>query len=188
MTGASAIQTIDPSVWIAPSAQIFGRVTIARDASVWHNVVMRAECGEISIGRMTNIQDFVMIHVGYDDPTRIGDFCSITHRAVVHGATVEDDCLIGIGAVVMDGAVIGRGSSVAPGAVVTERTVIPPGSIAAGVPARVIKSRDCARENRGNAWNYWWNAQAYARGEHRAWEGEAFRRFTEAKRRSEGGD
>jgi len=182
------VKGIHESVWIAPSAELYGRIEIGEGSSVWPQCVIRAECQEVRIGRHTNLQDFVMIHVGYDDPTRIGDFCSITHRAVVHGATVEDDCLIGIGAVVMDGAVIGRGSIVAPGAVVTERTVIPPGSIAAGVPARVIKSRDCARENRGNAWNYWWNAQAYARGEHRAWEGEAFRRFTEAKRRSEGGD
>jgi carbonic anhydrase/acetyltransferase-like protein (isoleucine patch superfamily) len=181
------VKSIHESVWIAPSAELYGRIEIGEGSSVWPQCVIRAECQEVRIGRNTNLQDFVMIHVGYDDPTRIGDFCSITHRAVVHGATVEDDCLIGIGAVVMDGAVIGRGSIVAPGAVVLERTVIPPGSIVAGVPARVIKSRDCARENRGNAWNYWWNAQAYARGEHRAWEGEAFRRFTEEKRRSEGG-
>ena len=97
---------------------------------------------------MTNLQDFVMIHVGYQEPTTIGDFCSITHHATVHGATVEDDCLIGINAVVMNGAVIGRGSIVAPGAVVTEGTIIPPHSIVAGVPARVVKTRDCTRENR----------------------------------------
>ncbi len=142
------MKSIHESVWIAPSAELYGRIEIGEGSSIWPQCVIRAECQEVRIGRHTNLQDFVMIHVGYDDPTRIGDFCSITHRAVVHGATVEDECLIGIGAVVMDGAVIGRGSIVAPGAVVTERTVIPPGSIVAGVPARVIKSRDSAEENR----------------------------------------
>jgi carbonic anhydrase/acetyltransferase-like protein (isoleucine patch superfamily) len=105
----------------------------------------------------------------------------------VHGATVEDDCLIGIGAIVMDGAVIGRGSIVAPGAVVTEGTHIPAGSIVAGVPGRVIKSRDSRAENRENAWNYWWNAQAYARGEHRAWVDDEFERFQAEKRREPSG-
>jgi len=177
------VKNVHESVWIAPSAELYGAVSIGEGSSVWPQCVIRAECQQVRIGRNTNLQDFVMIHVGYDDPTTIGDFCSITHRAVVHGASVEDDCLIGIGAVVMDGAVIGRGSIVAPGAVVTERTLIPPGSVVAGVPARVIKSRDCSRENRENAWNYWWNARAYARGEHRAWEGPEFRRFQEEKRR-----
>jgi len=154
---------------------------------VWPQCVLRAECQEIRIGRHTNLQDFVMVHVGYDDPTVIGDFCSITHRATIHGATIEDDCLIGIAAIVMDRAVVGRGSIVAPGAVVTEGSVIPSGSIAAGVPARVIKTRDSAAENRLNAWNYWLNARAYARGEHRAWDGAEFRRFQQEKRREGAG-
>jgi carbonic anhydrase/acetyltransferase-like protein (isoleucine patch superfamily) len=112
------LQRIHPSAWIAPSAQLSGAVAIAADVSVWHNAVMRAECQEISIGRMTNIQDFVMIHVAFESPTRIGEFCSITHHATVHGCTIEDHCLVGINAVVMDGAVIGRGSIVAGGALV----------------------------------------------------------------------
>jgi len=179
----SALKNLHESVWVAPSAELYGRITIGEGSSVWPQVVIRAECQEVRIGRHTNLQDFVMIHVGYDDPTRIGDFCSITHRATIHGATVEDDCLVGIAAVVMDRAVIGRGSIVAPGAVVTEGTVIPPGSIVAGVPARVIKTRDSARENRLNAWNYWRNAQAYAGGKHRAWDGPDFQRFQQEKRR-----
>lgn len=178
-----ALKNIHESVWIAPSAELYGAITIAEGSSVWPQCVIRAECQQVRIGRHTNLQDFVMIHVGYDAPTTIGDFCSITHRAVVHGASVEDECLIGIGAILMDGAVIGRGSIVAPGAVVTEGTRIPAGSVVAGVPGRVIKSRDCSTENRENAWNYWWNAQAYARGEHRAWEDDAFERFQAEKRR-----
>lgn len=180
------MKRIHADVWVAPSAELYGQIEIGEGSSVWPQCVIRAECQDVRIGRNTNLQDFVMIHVGYDDPTRIGDFCSITHRAVIHGATIEDECLIGIGAIVMDGAVIGRGSIVAPGAVVTERTRIAPGSIVAGVPARVLKSRDCSRENRANAWNYWWNARSYARGEHRGWASDAFRRFQEEKARESG--
>jgi len=171
------MQDLHQSVWVAPGVQLYGRISIGAGSSLWPHCVIRCECHDVRIGRMTNLQDFVMVHVGYAEPTRIGDFCSITHRATVHGATVEDDCLIGIGAVVMNGAVIGRGSIVAPGAVVTEGTVVPPHSIVAGVPARVIKTRDCTRENRMNAWAYHRNAEAYRRGEHRAWEGEDYQRF-----------
>jgi carbonic anhydrase/acetyltransferase-like protein (isoleucine patch superfamily) len=177
------LKQIHESVWIAPSAELYGRITIGEGSSVWPQVVIRAECEEVRVGRYTNLQDFVMIHLDQDDPTVIGDFCSITHRAVVHGATVEDDCLVGIGAIVMNRAVIGRGSIVAPGAVVTAGSVIPPGSVVAGVPAKVLKARDSTRENRLNAWNYWRNSRAYAKGEHRAWDGEDFMRFLAEKRR-----
>jgi len=173
---------IHPSVWVAPSAQVFGEVHIAEGASVWHNAVMRAECQDIRIGRMTNVQDFVMIHVGFDEPTRIGEFCSITHHVTAHGCTIEDHCLVGIGAVVMDGAVIGRGSIVAGGAFVPEGRVFEPGSIVAGVPAKVIAQRDSARANRLNAWVYHRNAEATRRGEHRAWTGPEYERWLAAKR------
>jgi carbonic anhydrase/acetyltransferase-like protein (isoleucine patch superfamily) len=172
-----SVQEIHPSVFIAPGVQLYGHVAVGEGSSLWPNVVIRSECQRVQIGRNTNIQDFTMIHVGYDDPTAIGDLCSITHRAVIHGCTIEDDCLIGIGAIVMDGAVIGRGSIVAPGAVVREKMVVPPHSLVAGVPGKVIKQRDFTRENRENAWNYARNAQAYAKGEHRAWDGEAFAKF-----------
>jgi carbonic anhydrase/acetyltransferase-like protein (isoleucine patch superfamily) len=177
------LQRIHESVFIAPSAEVYGRVAVGEGSSLWPRCVIRAECQEVRIGRLSNLQDFVMVHVGYDDPAVIGDFCSITHHAVIHGATVEDCCLVGINATLMDGAVIGRGSIVAPGAVVREGTVVPPGSIVAGVPARVVRQRDASRENRLNAWNYHRNAQAYRRGEHRAWDGPEFRAWRDAKRR-----
>jgi carbonic anhydrase/acetyltransferase-like protein (isoleucine patch superfamily) len=179
---APSLQEIHTSAWVSPSAQLYGKITIGADCSVWHNVVARAECQEISVGRMTNIQDFVMIHVGYDHPTRIGDFCSITHHSTIHGCTIGDDCLIGINSVIMDGAVIGEGSIVAGGAMVTEGRDFPPHSIIAGVPAKVIGERDCARENRMNAWTYHYNAQATRRGEPRAWVGPEFEAWREAKR------
>ncbi len=182
--GAAAyaqMQSIHASAWIAPSAQIFGRVSIGAGSSLWHNAVARAECQEIRIGRCSNVQDFAMIHVGYDDPTRIGDFCSVAHHATVHGCTLEDAVLVGIGAIVMDGAVIGAGSIVAGGAVVPEGKVFPAGSILAGVPAKRIAGRENARANRMNAWLYHRNAQAYRRGEHRAWDGPDFDAWRRAK-------
>ena len=165
---------IHESAWIAPSAQLYGKISVAEGASLWHNAVARAECEEIRIGRFTNIQDFAMIHVGYGDPTHIGDFCSITHHATVHGCTLGDACLVGPGAVIMDGAAVGAGSIVAGGAVVTEGKVFPAGSIVAGVPAVLIAERDSSRANRVNAWHYHRNADAYRRGNHRAWDGDEY--------------
>ena len=168
------LQQIDPSVFVHPTAQLFGRVEIGAESSVWPNVVIRSEAHHVRIGRYTNLQDFVMVHIGYDHPTVVGDFCSITHHATLHGCTIEDDCLIGINAVVMDGAVVGRGSIVAGGAMIKEGDVFPAGSIIAGVPAKQIAERDCARANRQNAWQYHWNAQAYRRGDHRSWDSDAY--------------
>jgi carbonic anhydrase/acetyltransferase-like protein (isoleucine patch superfamily) len=173
---------VHESVFVAESAALYGRIRIAEGASVWHNVVMRAEACEIRIGRMTNVQDFVMVHVGYDDPTVIGDFCSITHHATVHGCTIEDHCLVGINAVIMEGARIGRGSIVAGGAVVPEGKQFGPGSIIAGVPAKQIATRDNARANRLNAWQYHRNAQLTRRGDYRAWDGPEYRQWLAGKR------
>src|SRR5262245_52471766 len=176
------MQDIDPSAWVAPSAQLFGRISIAAGASVWHNAVLRAECQEIRIGWMTNVQDFVMVHVPYDRPTLVGAFCTIAHHVTLHGCTIEDESLIGIAATVVDGAVIGRGSIVAGGAFVKEGTIVPPGSIVAGVPAKVVRTRDAARENRLNAWLYHRNADHYRRGLHRAWDGQEYEAWLAAKR------
>jgi carbonic anhydrase/acetyltransferase-like protein (isoleucine patch superfamily) len=172
---------IHETAFLADSARVYGKVEIAEGVSLWHHVVMRAECQQIRIGRMTNVQDFVMVHVGYDDPTTIGEFCSIAHHATVHGCTIEDHCLVGVGAVVMDGAVIGKGSIVAGGAVVPEGKKFAAGSILAGVPAKVIASRDSARENRLNAWLYHRNAGFTRRGDYRAWDGAEFEAWRKAK-------
>jgi carbonic anhydrase/acetyltransferase-like protein (isoleucine patch superfamily) len=165
------VQQIDDSAFLHPSVRLYGRVAIGRGSSLWCHAVIRAEANEVVIGRYSNVQDFCMLHVGYGHSTRIGDYCSVAHHATVHGATLEDAVLVGIGAVIMDGAVIGRGSIVAGGAVVPEGAVFAPGSIIAGVPAKLVKSRDSARANRMNAWQYFRNAQFYRRGEHRAWDG-----------------
>jgi carbonic anhydrase/acetyltransferase-like protein (isoleucine patch superfamily) len=168
---------IHETAWLAPTAQAFGEVAIGAGSSVWHNAVLRAECVAIRIGRMTNIQDFVMVHVGFDYPTVIGDFCSITHHATVHGAVVGDDCLIGINAVLMDGVVVGRGSIVAGNSLLREGSVFPPGSIIAGTPAKVVRERDSSRPNRLNAWQYRRNADFFRIGRHDAWRGEDYLRW-----------
>ena len=175
-------QEIDPSAWIAPSAQLYGAISIARDSSIWHNAVLRAECQRIQIGRMTNLQDFAMVHIAFHAATVIGDFCSITHHATVHGCTVGDHCLVGIGAVIMDDAVIGEGSIVAGGAFVKEGSVFPAHSIIAGTPAKRIAERDCSRPNRLNAWLYHRNAEHTRRGDYRCWTGAEFEAWREAKR------
>ena len=178
-----AVQSIHETVWIAPGVQIYGRVTIGAHASLWPNAVIRAEAQEVRIGRMTNVQDFAMLHVGYDAPTAIGEFCSITHRATIHGATIGDHCLIGIGATIMDGAVIGKGSIVGGGALVPEGKEFPPGSILVGIPAKVIADpRLLAREPPERLAVPSATPSTTARGEHRAWDGPEYRAWLAAKR------
>ncbi len=175
---------IHDSVWVAPGVQVYGEVSIGEGSSLWPNAVIRCECLEVRIGRVTSIQDFAMVHVDYDTPTIIGDFCTIAHHATIHGATVSDQCLVGVNATIMGGAVIGEGSIVAGGAFVKEGSVFPRGSIIAGIPAVVVRERDSARLNRLNAWVYHRNAQAYRRGEHRAWEGLEFEAWKAEKWRA----
>ncbi|MDO8287760.1 MAG: gamma carbonic anhydrase family protein [Parvibaculum sp.] len=167
--------TLDNPAMIHDTALIYGKVHVAEGASLWPYVVIRSEMHEVRIGKKTNIQDFVMIHVGNATPTVIGENCSITHHCTIHGATVGDNCLIGINSTLMDGVVIGANSIVAGHSIVTENTVIPPNSIVAGAPAKVIKTRDNGVANAMNAAFYFENAKAYMRGEHRVAETAAFR-------------
>jgi carbonic anhydrase/acetyltransferase-like protein (isoleucine patch superfamily) len=153
---------------------VFGKVMCGDGASLWPYVVVRAESAEVRIGARSNLQDHVMVHVGYTTPCVIGDDCSITHRVVLHGCTIEDNCLIGIGATIMDGAVIGRNSIVAGHAFVREGTIIQPNSVVMGTPAKAVATRDNYVANKVNAMLYLRNAEAYARGHHRAWEGPEF--------------
>jgi carbonic anhydrase/acetyltransferase-like protein (isoleucine patch superfamily) len=159
------------AAYIDPSARIYGRVEIGEGSSLWPCSVIRAEGFFVRIGRCTNLQDHVMLHVGYHTPTIVGDHCSITHRVVLHGCTIGDSCLIGIGATVMEGAVIGDNSIVAGHSYVADNTVIPPNSIVMGTPARVVRTRNSFVANRVNALLYHRNALAYANGDHRAWDG-----------------
>ncbi|MGV9713110.1 gamma carbonic anhydrase family protein [Gordonia sp. NPDC003424] len=128
---------IDASAWIAPTAVVVGGVDLGPDVSVWYGAVLRAEMERITIGAGCNLQDGVVAHVDPGSPLRLGRNISVGHNAVLHGCTVEDDCLVGMGSVIMNGAVIGAGSLVAAGALVTEGTEVPPKSLVAGVPAKV---------------------------------------------------
>jgi carbonic anhydrase/acetyltransferase-like protein (isoleucine patch superfamily) len=130
-----------PDVFIAPGAVVIGDVTIGERSSVWFNSVIRGDVGSVKIGRRTNIQDLCVLHMTLDRSVLvIGDEVTVGHRVVLHGCTIGDYCLIGIGAVILDNAVIGSGSVVAAGAVVLEETVIPPNSLVTGLPARVKRT------------------------------------------------
>lgn len=129
--------SIHPDAWIAPGAVVVGRVTLGRGSSVWYGSVLRADDDEIVVGAECNIQDQCCLHVDPQEPVILGDRVTLGHRAVVHGAHVEDGALIGIGAIVLGGCRIGSGSLVAAGAVVTPGTRVPAGVLVTGVPARV---------------------------------------------------
>ncbi len=157
----------DESAYIHETALLYGKISIGAHVSVWPYVVMRAELYEIIIGTKSNIQDFVMIHVGAQTPTIIGDNCSITHHVTLHGCTIGDNCLIGINATLMDGSKIGANSIVAGHSIVTENTAFPENSIIAGTPAKQIATRDMSKANQENAAFYTLNAQNYAKGIYR---------------------
>lgn len=176
------MQRFTQAAWIDPSASIYGEVVVGEGSSLWPGVVIRAEALAVTIGRFVNVQDHVMIHIGYGTPTTIGDYASITHRVVLHGCTVGENCLIGIGATIMDGAVIGANSIVAGHSFVREGQIIPPNSIVMGTPAKVVRTVDNFVANRLNAWLYHRNALAYAQGDHRAWHGAAFEAARDAER------
>ena len=160
---------LDNPAYIDPTARLYGKVRVGAGATIWCNVVARAEMNEIVIGPRTNIQDFVMLHVGDQTPTIIGANCSITHHCTIHGCSIGDNCLIGINATIMDGCVIGRNSIVAGGAFLKENTVIPDNSIVMGMPGKVVRTANMQVKNKLNAFLYWQNGLAYAKGQHRAW-------------------
>lgn len=133
---------IHPDAFVAPNATVVGRVTVARDASVWYGCVLRADIEPISIGEQSNIQDQTVIHIDRGLPTRVGARVGVGHRCLLHGCVIEDETLIGMGAIVLSGAVVETGSVIAAGALVTEGTRIRAGSLAMGVPAKVVRDVD----------------------------------------------
>ncbi len=127
--------------WLADNATVVGDVRMGRDCTVWFNAVVRGDVNSITFGDRCNIQDGAVIHCTYQrTKTTIGNNVSIAHNAIVHGCTIEDEVLIGMGAIIMDGAVIGSRSIIAAGAIITQNTIVPPGSIYAGNPARFLKA------------------------------------------------
>jgi carbonic anhydrase/acetyltransferase-like protein (isoleucine patch superfamily) len=148
--------SVADNCYVAPGAVLAGAVTLHENVGIWFNAVLRGDYEPITIGEGSNIQDNVTGHVDAGFPLTLGKNVSVGHNAVIHGCTVEDDCLIGMGAIVMNGAVIGTGSLVAAGALVLEGTIVPPGSLVAGVPAKVRRELTAEERDgiRHNAQNY----------------------------------
>ncbi|MRH92023.1 gamma carbonic anhydrase family protein [Nocardia sp. SYP-A9097] len=128
---------IDESAWIAPNATVIGRVRLEADVSVWYSAVLRGDMEEITVGKGTNIQDGCVLHADPGFLCTVGAGVSVGHNAILHGCTVGDDVLVGMGATVLNGAVIGAGSLIAANALIPEGAQIPPGSLVAGVPGKV---------------------------------------------------
>ncbi len=126
-------------VFIAPSADVVGDVTIGEGASVWYGAVLRGDAERIEIGAGTNLQDGAIAHADPGFPLKVGRNVTMGHRAIVHGASIGDGALIGMAAVVLNGAKVGAGALLAAGALLPEGREVPPGMLAAGVPARVVR-------------------------------------------------
>ena len=131
---------VDPSAFVAADATVIGAVRLGAQSSVFYGAVLRADTSTITVGARSNLQDGVVVHADPHFPTVIGNGVTAGHRAVLHGCSVEDDCLIGMGALVLNGATIGAGSLVAAGTVVLGGTTVPPGSLIAGVPGTVRRT------------------------------------------------
>jgi carbonic anhydrase/acetyltransferase-like protein (isoleucine patch superfamily) len=158
---------LDPTAFVHPLAFVCGDVAIGARASVWPHAVIRGDNERIVVGEESNVQDGAVLHADPGLPCVLGARVSVGHRAVVHGATVGDGCIVGIGAVVLNGAAVGPGSIVGAGAVVPEGTAAPPNSLLLGVPARVVRETTDAERARIAR-----TAEAYLRLQRRHRDGE----------------
>jgi carbonic anhydrase/acetyltransferase-like protein (isoleucine patch superfamily) len=157
---------IHPTAFIASTAAVMGDVTIGADASVWYGAVLRGDMAPIVIGDQSNIQDGTIVHVDDGVPCTVGRRVGVGHRVILHGCTVEDECLIAMGSVLLNGVTIGTGSVVAAGAVLPEGVQVPPRSLVMGVPGRIVRPVDAALAERVAAtWeHYVREAQAHRAG------------------------
>jgi carbonic anhydrase/acetyltransferase-like protein (isoleucine patch superfamily) len=151
---------IAADAWVAADANVIGRVLLGAGASVWFGATLRGDNEAIDIGPGSNVQEGCILHTDMGFPLRVGRDCTIGHRAILHGCTIGDETLVGMGAVVLNGAVIGRNCLIGAGALVTEGKQIPDGSLVVGAPARVVRPLDAeaieglrrsARSYRANA-------------------------------------
>lgn len=152
--------------WIAPSAHVIGRVIIGEDVGIWFGAVLRGDNEPITIGNRTNIQENVVIHTDPGCPATIGADCTIGHKAMIHGCTIGENSLIGMGATVLNGAKIGKNCLIGAGALVPENKEIPDNSLVVGMPGKVIRQLDEAAVAglKASAAHYVENARRFARG------------------------
>lgn len=157
---------IDPTAWIAPDAQVIGRVRIGPHASVWFGAVLRGDNEWIEVGEGTNVQELSVLHTDWGFPLTIGRDCTIGHKAVLHGCTLGDRVLVGMSAAILNGAIIADESLVGAGALVTEGKRFEPRSLLMGAPARAVRTLDDAAVERlrASAEGYAANARRFAAG------------------------
>ncbi|RMX02599.1 gamma carbonic anhydrase family protein [Corticibacter populi] len=157
---------VDPSAWVADSAAVIGKVTLAVDTSVWFGAVIRGDTEDIRIGAGSNIQDASVLHADFGKPLTIGRDVTVGHQVMLHGCTIGDESLIGIGAVILNGARIGRNCLVGARALVTENKEFPDGSMILGSPAKVVRalSPEEIEGLRQSARHYVENARRFAKG------------------------
>ena len=160
------VPEIAESAWIADSAQVIGDVRLDAEVNIWFNTVVRGDIDPITIGAGTNIQDGSVLHTDKGEPLTIGCNVTVGHRVILHGCTVGDESLIGMGAVVLNGAVIGRNCLVGAGALVTEGKIFPDGSLIVGSPAKAVRqlTSEQIEKMRLNAKRYCDNAKRYQAG------------------------
>ena len=133
------VPDVADTAWVAESAEVIGRVTLGDDVSIWFNAVLRGDSDTLSIGAGSNIQDGSVLHADHGSPLVVGERVTVGHQVMLHGCTIGDESLIGIGAVVLNGARIGRNCVVGAGALVTEGKEFPDGSLIVGAPAKVVR-------------------------------------------------
>ena len=152
--------------WVADSAAVIGKVTLAENASVWFGAVLRGDTEPITLGRNSNVQDGSVVHTDHGLPCTIGENVTVGHQVTLHGCTIGDGALIGIGATILNGAVIGRNCIVGAGALVTERAQFADGMLILGAPAKAVKPLTPEQMQRmeGSSAHYVENARRYARG------------------------
>lgn len=156
----------DESIWIAPDASVIGRVRLGRDVGIWFGAVLRGDNERISIGAGSNVQEHTVMHTDPGFPLTVGEGCTIGHRAILHGCTIGENSLVGMGAIVLNGARIGANCLVGAGALVTEGKVFPDNSLIIGTPARVARTLDegAVEGLRQSASHYVANARRFRAG------------------------
>ena len=157
---------IDPSAWVADTAVLIGKVTLETGANIWFGAVLRGDNEEIRVGHGSNVQENSVLHTDMGYPLVIGANCTIGHKAMLHGCTIGEGSLIGMGATILNGAKIGKGCLIGAGALITEGKEIPDGSLVMGAPGKVVRQLDVEAQARllKSATGYQGNARRFANG------------------------